>query len=121
MKVPACLLAGLLLTASPLGAGERLEMRVTPAVSYPPANVLIRTTIEADPENRVMKISAESEDFYRASAIQLDGDQAPRTAQVMFRALPAGIYSVRVELLDKDAHLRAHAVQQVKVVGEGGE
>src|SRR5262249_52865945 len=49
---------GLLLcvTAMPAGAGERerLTIRVSPAVSFAPANLVVRATIAADAENRTV-------------------------------------------------------------------
>lgn len=111
------LLAGvMLLAASPLGAGERLAVRVSPVVCFSPANLIVRTTVETDAGNRTLEISAESDNFYRSSEIQLDGDKAPRVTQVYFRDLPSGSFDVRVDLLGADGHMRARAHQQVEVV-----
>ena len=60
----------------PLGAGERMTMKVSPAVAFAPANLIVRATVDADADNRAIEIVAESTDFYRSSEIQLDGDQA---------------------------------------------
>ena len=64
--------------ALPLNAGERLAMRVSPAVAFEPAVLTVRTVIEADTENRALEIVAQSADYYRRSSIQLDGASAPR-------------------------------------------
>src|SRR5438270_3670351 len=86
--------------AMPVGAGqpERLTIRVSPAVSFAPANLVVRATITADANNRAVEIIAESADFYRSSAIELDGDRAPRTSMFEFRSLPTGSYEVKAVL-----------------------
>ena len=70
----AALLGALMLTAArPLGAGERITLKVSPAVSFAQANLIVRATVLADADNRAVKIIAESEDFYRSSEVQLAG------------------------------------------------
>jgi len=122
MKVRFTLL-GLLLFSSalPLGAGTRepLAVRVSPAVSFAPANLIVRATIEADAGNRSMEIIAESSEFYRSSEIQLDGDNAPRTNTFEFRSLPSGTYEVKAILYGADGQPRAQARQQVNVIANG--
>jgi hypothetical protein len=120
MKARTLLVAGTMLVASPLGAGDRLAMKVTPAVCFSPANLIVRTRVEADPKNRELEVSAESVDFYRSSAIQLEGERAPRTRQFEFRSLPPGTYSVRVNLFDAGGHSLAQAQQDVRVIASGG-
>src|SRR5437870_3199692 len=87
MKIAACLGAALMIASAPLGAGERLALKVSPAVSFAPANLVVRATIEADAANRAVQVSAESIDFYRSSEIELDGENAPRTNTFEFRSL----------------------------------
>lgn len=119
MKLRACLCGLVILLAAPLGAGDRLALKVTPAVSFAPANLIVRTTVEADSANRGMEISAESADFYRASAVELDGDQAPRTTQWEFKNLPPGKYLVRAMLLGSDGRTRAAVRTEVNVIPSG--
>src|SRR6185436_3410758 len=121
MKLSTAFL-GILVCASaiPAGAGqqERLAMRVSPAVCFAPANLVVRATIATDPDNRSVEIVAESEDFYRASEIQLDGDRAPRTTVFEFRSLPPGTYEVKARLLGTNGQ-RAAIRQQVNVIASG--
>jgi hypothetical protein len=112
--------AALLLTA-PLGASERLTLRVTPAVSFAPANLIVRTMVEADPDNRAIAIVAESADFYRSSEIQLDGDRAPRTTIFEFRSMPGGTYNVTATLFGASRQALTSVRQRVRVIsGEAG-
>jgi len=112
---------GILLAAAthPAGAGERMFMKVTPAVAFAPANLIVRAVVEADADNRAIAVVAESEDFYRSSEIQLDGDHAPRTNTVEFRSLPPGSYSVKVMLMGRSSEPRATLQQQVNVMASG--
>jgi hypothetical protein len=107
------------MTAAPLGASERLALKVSPAVSFAPANLVVRATIEADSSNRSFEVVAESAEFYRSSEIELDGENAPRTNMFEFRSLPPGTYEVRATLMASDGHRIAHVRQQVNVIESG--
>jgi len=120
MKLRASLFGILMLTTTlPIGAGERITMRVSPAVAFAPANLIVRAMIEADDQNRAIQIIAESDDFYRSSEVQLEGDKAPRTSMLEFRNLPPGTYEVRALLFGADGRQRAYARQQVNVIVSG--
>jgi hypothetical protein len=101
------------------GAGEPIAIRVSPAVSFAPANLVVQTTIEADAGNRAVEIVAESDDFYRSSQIQLEGEKAPRTNRFEFRSLPPGTYEVRARLIGADGQPRGNVRQQVNVIANG--
>jgi hypothetical protein len=107
--------------ASPAGATERVAINVSPAVSFAPADLVVRTTVESDARNRAVEIVAESADFYRASEMQLDGDNAPRTTTVVFRSLPRGTYRVTATILDAGEKPLTYARSQVNVLANGGD
>jgi hypothetical protein len=110
----------LMMTATlPLGAGEKMTLKVSPAVAFAPANLIVRAMVLADADNRAVEIAAESDDFYRSSTIQLDGDKAPRTSTFEFRSLPPGTYEVRASLYGSDGLQRATIRQQVNVIASG--
>ena len=120
MKVRATVFGILMLTTTlPLGAGERITIKVSPAVSFAPANLIVRTMIVADADNRAVEIIAESPDFYRSSEIQLEGDKAPRTTMFEFRSLPPGTYEVRANLIGVGGQQRAFVRQQINVIAGG--
>jgi hypothetical protein len=120
MKVRAVLFGILMLTSAlPLGAGQRLTLKVSPAVSFAPANLIVRATILADADNRAVEIIAESDDFYRSSQVQLEGDRAARTNMFEFRSLPPGTYEVRAILVGADGQSRAMVRQQINVFASG--
>lgn len=83
-----------------IGASPRLAIKVTPQVIAAPASIAVTATVERDPENRVLEISADSGGFYRSSAVQLEGAEAPRVTQVWLKGLPGGEYDVVAVLRD---------------------
>jgi hypothetical protein len=120
MKVRA-LFVGMLLastTALPARAGEPITLKVSPAVSFAPANLVVRTTIPSDAANRAVEIIAESSDFYRSSEIELEGDKAARTNTFEFRSLPPGTYEVRATLYGTGGK-RGEVRQRVNVIASG--
>jgi hypothetical protein len=117
MKVIAVLFGVLMLACTaPMVAGERITINVSPAVSFAPANLVVRATIAADPDNRAVQIVAESDDFYRSSELELDGARAPRTTRLEFRSLPSGTYLVSANLIGADGRSRGIIRQQVNVM-----
>jgi hypothetical protein len=109
----------LFMATLPAGAGDRMALKVSPAVAFAPANLIVRTMIEADAKNRAVEIVAESTDFYRSSEVQLDGEHAPRTTTFEFRSLPQGVYEVKATLLASDGSALATVRQQVNVIATG--
>ena len=117
---------GLLICAAattPVGAGERdrLTIRVSPAVAFAPANLVVRAVIPSDAENRTVEVVAESEDFYRSSEMELNGDRAPRTTVFEFRSLPPGTYEVKGTLRDASGQARAAVRMQVNVISSSAQ
>jgi hypothetical protein len=119
MKVLGLVLLALVVSA-PLGASDRLAIRVSPSVAFAPANLVIRTTIDADNRNRYISVTAESDAFFRSSELQLDGERAPHTSVFEFRSVPVGNYRIHVELLGSSGQQIAYAQSQVNVVANAG-
>lgn len=105
----------------PAGAGERLALKVSPAVCFAPANLVVRAMIEANAGNRAIEIVAESADFYRSSEEQLDGDKAPRTTSFEFRDMPSGTYEVKATLIGAGGRPLLFARQSVNVIANSGK
>ena len=107
---------GLLLLAGRVHGGEALRMRVTPAMSRAPAFVTVRVSLASTADDRLLRIVAESADFYRSSEIPLDGDKAPRTTRFEFRSLPGGLYTVRAVLKGVNEEALASTHQEINIV-----
>lgn len=89
----AFLVTGVLLTTA-LDAGESIRMQVSPSVSRAPADLVVRVSVEAAADNRILQVVAESPDFYRSSQITIDGERTPPLSVFEFRNMPSGLYSV---------------------------
>jgi len=109
----------LMLATLPLQAGERLTMRVTPMVAREPAFLTVRAMVAADADNRVLQVVVESADFYRSSAIDLQGAEAPPLNVFEFRNLPTGDYDVTSTLFDSHGR-RVSSSKQFRVVQSPG-
>jgi hypothetical protein len=110
------LVALALIAASPIGAAQRLTIRVAPSVALEPATLVVDAVAERDPANRALDIKVESSDYYRNSVMQLDGDQAPRTTTVRYERVPGGNYEVSVTLFGSDGKPRAAASRHIEIL-----
>jgi hypothetical protein len=99
MRIPryATLLFGVMVcalgSAAPHGS-EALRMQVSPSVARAPALLTVRVTVQAAADNRSLRVSAESPDFYSSSEIQIDGRNSTPLNVFEFRNLPTGVYQV---------------------------
>ena len=84
----------LVLAAPPLDGGQALRVRVAPAIAPEPAIVMVTATVEADARNRILEISASSENYFRSSQVQLEGRDARRVFDFEFHDIPQGRYEV---------------------------
>ena len=84
-------------------------------MAFAPADLRVRASIAADPENRAVEVIATSNTFYSSSEIQLD-EHSRRTTQVEFRSLPAGSYQIRVVVKGRNGKEIAVSRSEVTVV-----
>ena len=116
----ALALAAIILLSS-LGAeasddAERpLHVRVSPALAHAPADLYIYVSVARRSENRILRVTAESEDFFRSSDTQLDGEFSARVTVVRFRELPPGGYEIRAELIVSNGRTADVAKRTVEV------
>ena len=91
-----------------------LRLQVSPMTARAPADVYIYVSVAPRSENRLIRVVAESDDFYRSSEAQLDGEYSARVSVFKFRELPSGEYRVRVELIvstGRTSNVETRAVQ----------
>ena len=117
MGIRILALTVLSLTVAPVRAGDRVAVRVSPRIAFAPADLTVLATLEAHPDNRVMEIVAESEDFYRSSEIPLEGELAAKATFVRFQGLPSGQYAVRVVVRGSQGQRLAASQAIVDIVG----
>jgi hypothetical protein len=92
---------GLLTSGIQIDAAQKLSLRVSPSVVNAPGYVMVTVTVQRDPDNRALEISADSGGFYRSSEIQLEGERAPLITQVALNNLPGGEYEIVATLSDR--------------------
>ena len=92
------LTAALAIPARPVTA-QPIEARLFAAAVLAPTDVVVQAFIEPDRRNRRVEFVVDSESMFASSTVELDGEHAPRTKEVRFRRLPAGMYEVRVTLI----------------------
>ena len=119
MKVRWLIVAMTLASTVAGGAKERVSLRVSPAFSFAPANLVIRASIEPDTQNRSIEVIADSPEFYRSSMIQLEGDRAPKTMIFEFRSVPPGDYQLTATVNGPAGQTRA-VTRATVTVFEGG-
>jgi hypothetical protein len=100
ITLAALTLLGLITASGATSATEKLSLRVTPNVSSAPSTVIVKATVAKNSGNRWLHIEAESGAFYRSSAIQLEGDNAPVVTEIHLKNLPGGEYTVSAVLRD---------------------
>jgi hypothetical protein len=93
------LVSSLATTASADDPERPLHVRISPTMAHAPADLYIYVSVARRPDNRLLRVSAESDDFFRSSETQLDGEHSARVTVVRFRELPPGDYQVRAELI----------------------
>lgn len=102
-------------------ANECMSMQVSPRQALAPVNLRVSVRVEPDAENRVLTIVADSQEFYRSSQIQLEGDRAPKTFTIEYPHVPGGQYEVTSVLFNSRGRERATIHETARVVPVGGE
>ncbi len=105
----AVMIGGIVLGAgigSPVQGSQRMQVQVYPRVASAPANILISVGFARNADNRVLRVIAESDDFFRSSEVQINGDSGPRVSSFTFRSLPPGWYSLEAELIGSNGRTR---------------
>jgi hypothetical protein len=99
LALAAIILLGSLGAEASDDAERPLHVRVSPALAHAPADLFIYVSVARRSDNRILRVTAESEDFFRSSETQLDGEYSARVTVVRFRELPPGGYEIRAELI----------------------
>jgi hypothetical protein len=111
---------GCLMQPGAVSSDQLVTIKVTPSISQAPAAIVVRTSVEPHQQNRILRVSIESDDFYSSSDMSLDGDQAPKVATFRFRNVPRGSFEVTAELGGVDGR---HGIisRTVRVISPAGE
>lgn len=103
------------MSANQITASDAVSVTVSPTVAQEPARITIRVSVEPDADNRALNVITESENFFRRSFQQLEGERSARTSVFEYDGLPAGDYEVRVVLVAEDGTPGVIAVARMKI------
>jgi hypothetical protein len=85
-------------TLSSAATEDPVNVRLSASVATAPATVVVTATVVRDERNRMLVLAAESDDFFRSSAIELNGENEARRHQLWLKELPEGHYVISAEL-----------------------
>ena len=101
--------------------GGRVTIAVSPTYSFAPSRMNVRVRLVPNTDNRVLAIVAESDDFYRRSELQLDGDESPATFEMAIPEVPGGEYDVSAVLIDNTGKECAVSRARATVISRSAE
>jgi hypothetical protein len=105
-----------------VAAGEArdvVQIRLRGHFFAEPATVQITVAVEPAADQRLLKIAATGDQYYRESELELLGERDKRLHAVEFKNLPAGAYVLVAEVRSDDAVL-GKATQGLVVTRTGG-
>jgi hypothetical protein len=82
-------------------AKEIVEIKVHGYYFAAPATVPMTIAVEPGEKNRVLVVEVDSDNYFRSSGVELDGEKEKRLHALEFRSLPAGEYTLRAEVRSK--------------------
>ena len=91
-----------------------VAIAVSPRVAFAPASVRVTVTVQPNAENRGLYVDASG---YRSSFVQLNGEQAPITTYIEWKAVPPGDYTVSADVVSNTQTL-GHAATTLRVLGD---
>jgi hypothetical protein len=97
-----------------LHADDFLQLHVSPVLSDR-GDMTVQVLVTRDAENQWMRVTAESESYYSASEMELEGEYSPRVKVIRFRSVPAGWYEVTGTVYDQQKHVKGLARRSVLV------
>jgi hypothetical protein len=93
----------------------RLSSRFVPA----PGVVRSAIRVKRHPDNRLLRVAVDSGNYFRSSAIELDGAHSARTHFLTWSSLPEGTYSLVATVYGSDG-LRSRQTETFEVRGAPG-
>jgi hypothetical protein len=82
-----------------VGAAEEKDVSVwMPSFAQAPATVQLNVRVAPRKENRLLRVTLDSDAYYRSSDLQLEGAEAPTMHSIRWPGIPSGEYVVVVEL-----------------------
>ena len=95
-----------------------VQLRLTSRFVAAPGYQRSAIRVKPHPDNRMLRVIVDSPNYYRSSAIELEGDHAARTHFLTWNALPEGTYTVVAMVYGADG-LRSQQTASFEVRGLG--
>lgn len=84
-------------------AAPAVQIQVSPRLALAPTDVRVLVRIAPDARNRALRIALDGPNYYRASTIPLEGEEAPRLLERWYPAVRSpGRYLVSAEVVRAD-------------------
>ena len=111
---PVIAIAAVVIFGTVTAGRQVVEIRLRGHYYPEPATVRLTVAVEPQEKNRLLRIEADSDAMYRATEVELAGENDKRLHLVEFRNLAAGEYQLRAEVLSATGVL-GQATQQLVV------
>ena len=108
--------AGILAGSMQLSADQAIAITVRPAVTTFKGSAQLRVLVARNESNRALIWEVDGPNYYRSSAMQLDGAAAARSYFFIVRDLPAGEFEVRARVRRNDSSEKFDR-SSIRVVG----
>jgi hypothetical protein len=99
------------------GSESVLEVRLATRVAFAPASVQSLVKVLPHPDNRVLRVLIDGEQFTRSSDTQLEGADAAKHHFFTWRSLPPGSYSI-VAIVYGPLGVREQRQSTLEVIGD---
>ncbi|MGH9202989.1 MAG: hypothetical protein ACRD2A_17325 [Vicinamibacterales bacterium] len=99
-----------------VNAEPALQLRLTRKYAFSPAYVQSIVRVSPHPDNRLLRITLDSPNFYRSSDIELEGADAARSHFFSWKSLPAGRYDIVVTIFGPEGP-RGQSSEVLEVIG----
>ena len=98
-------------------AEPALELRLASRFALAPASFQSLIRVSPHPDNRMLRVLIDGDQFYRSSDTQLDGDKAAKHYFFAWDKLPPGSYSV-IAIVYGQNGVRDQRIGTLEVVGD---
>ena len=111
--------AGMFAGSMHLSADEAISITVRPTVASVNGSANLKVLVARNNLNRALVWEVDGPNYYRSSAIELDGAASPRSYFFTLRDLPAGSFEVRATVRRND-NTEVADRSSIRVVGGPG-
>jgi hypothetical protein len=88
-----------------------LDVQLRPRFASTQGFVRSLVRVAPHPDNRLLRLEIDSEDYYRSSDIQLEGANAARSHSTDWSGLPPGTYQIVATVFGPDGERKREAVR----------